>query len=436
MKETQETFSLKSDFSKVKMKGEAAMLPLYIDLAIYDLMADQRKRSVNEVVSTLTVLGYMRSDINRRMVVMLHKRNMFVQAGGGKGKVLYELKKGAKRPDFMGGEAKTVDTVKESEIILRPSHDSVPVTFRKRRTFNISEMTMQNQTTQPQDSPLQLLCKAFNPDNQEDPTSPHPVEAAADTISHVVQPNDPIRVALWKVMADHQPYKYTDLCTLLSHIPTGTITYHLRKMVDLNMLNVDRTDKKCHIYQLIEGVPMPEGLPPYEPNVPLPAAQPQLPLNQEPEMQTKTDYTIKPQPQPEAAADASVDEPFVMPPDAELDAALDAAGPVGQFTNPNEPAQPSTNLPDLVKAASETKAQEAPLVEIGGIMIKGQHFTYKAARELLAELKDAGYGHEIGVIDRKVGKYVTTTWSVTIGMVEVTPHQANDIALSLIEELE
>lgn len=423
MKPAQQTFTLQSDFSQLKMTGEAATTPLYLDLAIYDLMADGRKRSVNEVVSALAVLGYKRDDVNRRMVVMLHKRNMFTQAHGGKSKVLYELKKGAKRPDFTN-DTKPVIKVKESEIVLQPTRAAVPITYRKRRTIDTSETIMQPQDNQPQQMPTNPLFVAGEPE----PTAVHWSEPKQAKV-FVVEPNDPVRVALWKTMMDHAWYKSADLVTLLADFyPSDIVRYHLRFMVKRDMVAVDKSNYQEFQYRLNDDVPMPEGLEPYKPNIPLetPTPQPQLPLNQEPEMQTKTEYAIQ-----SKVFQKNTDFPVGADPQTAPDT------PVGEFVNPNETPIPTpSNLPDLVEAASEDKPKEVPLVEVGGITIKGQRFSYKEARKLLAELRKQNLGYRMAVADGVPGKYVTVVRTILINGEPFSVHQANDITLSLIDELE
>jgi hypothetical protein len=434
MTATQTPFTLQNDFSKLKMTGEAATLPLYIDLAIFDLMADGRKRSINEVVSALAVLGYMRKDVNRRMVVMLHKSKTFVEAAGGKGKVLYEIKKGATRPDSFA-TTKPQHVVKESDIVLEPQARLIPVTHRKRRHIDLQEFTMQPHTT-----PSQTPAPLFTTTEPE----PTPVELArqdvAAEIARVeleathVNPNDPVRVGLWKVMADHAWYKSTDLVTLLADFyPSDIVRYHLRQMVKTNMVEVDESSAQTHKYRLNEGVAMPEGLEPYKPKASTtPAPQPQLPLNQEPEMKTNIEMPAKAYLKSPPAPLASPLEEKPM-----IDTSSNqAAEPFNQFKNPDEPQQPATTLLDLVQASTKDKPKDVPLVEVGGINVLGQRFSYREARELLAELKTEGYGTVHGVVGHRAGKHITVRWSVTIGTVQVTPHQANDIALSLIDELE
>jgi hypothetical protein len=428
--QTQESFDLlHSNFSQIRMVGEAAVTPIHIDLAIYDLMADSKKRTVNDVVKELTPLGYMRDDINRRMVVMLHKRNVFTAAQGGKGKCLYELKKGAKRPI-------SAAPVKPSEIVVKPMAETpfkdtasqttaVEVRYKKTRSFN-QENIMQAQNTQQQlgVQPTLGYC------TEDYVTSPAPAE-------YVVERTDHVRLALWKVMNDLKPYKYSELCTLLDHVQSGTITYHLRRMVDLNMVTVDRTDAKSHVYQLVEGTPMPEGLPPYEPNTPVtpPAAAPeQLNLKENP-VQDKNDN--------------GADRGAGMYPVVEPDSGKEVLGVTGTDGEQGGAVEATTKPADDLQNvrtrmaeeatkvfAPEQKAVDVPLFETAGIKIKGQHFSYKEARELLAELKLFGYGRSGGLAAHPLTKYVRVKDTLTIGEIEFTPGQANDIALMLIDELE
>jgi hypothetical protein len=79
---------------------------------------------------------------------------------------------------------------------------------------------------------------------------------------------------------------------------------------------------------------------------------------------------------------------------------------------------------------------DVPLVASAGIMIKGLPYSYKEAREVLAELKAAGYGNPQGVYQASMNKHVQVKRTVIISSLEFSHNEANDLTLQLIDELE
>jgi hypothetical protein len=435
----QVAFTSQSDFSKLKVAGPAAQDNTNIELAIYDLMVDGASRTVNQIVRTLAVLGYEASQINNRMVGLLFKKEWFVE-GTLSGKPSYKLKKSAKRTIALTTAAKGLESVKASDIVVRSSAEqpfssasktpqTVEVTYKRTRSLNAKENTMpQEPTPQPTDKPVQ----------------------------YIVLPEDPVKTALWKVMADHAWYKRGDLEVLLSHIKLRTINMSLEQMETDNLVEVDRSNvKEGFLFRLPEGVPMPEGGRPYKQRTFKSKAtppQPELPLENQP-MQSDTPEG---QAVPDVAAEPSAMQilgdalgtalqPRRLSAEIRAKAAeISAQFPDGAVDQPKEVAAPDApatrNVADFPAfetfSMPDQPKEKSPLIEVVGIRIKGTVFSYKEAREILRELRNFCFGSESYHKPMAVPSFVKMTRHFTISGMTFTEDEMNDLALNLAEELE
>jgi hypothetical protein len=537
-------FTLNSDFSKIKLTGQAAMENIHADLAIFDLMEDGVRRTVTQVEQALVPLGYNRRHVNNRMVNLLYKKKTFVADGNVQGAAAYVIKKGAKRPIERTAAVETAPI--DSQIKIPPAAEQrfKPVAAVK-------------------PSPLVPTVAA-----------PTVEELSVTPTTYVVEQTDPVQVAIWKTMHDHESYTVQDLATLLDHISLRAIESTMKIMNDKGMFEVTPAQgRNPAIYTLIEGVPMPEGLPAYHPRLGMrkstennvePVAE--KPVEQAsgailPAYQEILDATshlktftipdaarLVPHAPPrsvegrvrrmaeeglllvsrpegsksnvyEAASRKAKDDQKVKDTMAQLDARLaqyqtnatssttlkqvetqkdapQAQLPLTDAASPADQSQPYTpgwenKLDELAQVGTNREAElaeqarqeelaareaaaeeecrraeaaaqaaqaakpdvkhfkdpapvkeikpgvfvldETPLVQVGGIFVKGKRFSFKEAVELLKELEEAGFGEEIEDFQNDNRKYLKL--QLMIADLPFTPIEAQNLTLQLKKEL-
>lgn len=199
-----------------------------LDCAVWDFMADFKKRDIEQIMEAMCFNGFPRKVVDKRLKALFAKK-WFDRHGERGNTVQYVLKKHVKRP----GKEVAAPMV-ESTISL--------------------------------DAPVKVL-PVFS--FQAPLVEPEVVEfAPAPAPEYQVELTDHVRVAIWKVMRDDGVYSMTDLAALLDHVTVSSLTYHVRQMEKLDMLEAVtvsvRTGKK--VYSLKAGVDMPTNLPAYQPN--------------------------------------------------------------------------------------------------------------------------------------------------------------------------
>lgn len=276
------------------------------------------------------------------------------------------------------------------------------------------------------------------------PVAEEPTPAVEAAPSYVVSPTDAVKVAIWKTMSDFQPYTLADLATLLDHITERSIKANLAMMVDENMLTPTRQPaNKPAVYHLNKGVPMPTGLPDYKPrfdirkNVSADAETPPAKQPEESTMQLTTpqqDVSVTPTPDWEQKLDSLTDLGNEAMASVRARMAETAREQFGEPLQQVETKKADTPEGSHVKPVEPATT---PLIQVGGIFIKGQRFSFRDALVILDELEGAGFTEDDvhGDLNNGNRKFVQLELKIKIAGMVLSVSEAKDVALQLKSDL-
>lgn len=353
-----------------------------VECAIWDLMADFKKRDIHEICLAIKLQGYCGVAVDKRCKV-LFARKWFDRSSERGGSPYYTLKKSVKRPMTKEElqtaiEAKNASKWPASTVgFLATALNGIAV---EKEVVNAKHLLPLFSRTLP----------IFElPASKPEPVIQKPMKAP---INMSLLPSDPIQVAIWKITSDQRPYTVQRLCEVMPDVPLATIYSNLVKMAKNDMLIVNRLGNNVtKTYTLKPGTPMPVGLKPYDRAI----APPSIQKKEEPTMKTLDVISL------------------LVP----LALAADAAAV--------KPSQDTFDDCDLKHRDIPTE----PLLDFS-IRIKGSPVTMQEAQTIATELMDAGFGDL--ETDLPPQRYKLIELTIRVAGVQLTAQEAHSLAQQLI----
>lgn len=362
-----------------------------LDGEIWTFMSDYKKRTVHEIRHAIVLLGYPLPIVDRRLDAIFAKK-WFDRNGERGNDVKYTLKKHIKNPNKEKAVEQKDSEVQATTVAPRSVgtmlKGSIVATLASKAgaSESVSQEPASSMFVTPV-TPAPLGKVVETPaDKPHAMLSGAPVAATAteNVVSYVVNPEDPVRVAIWKTMHDGQQYTLADLATLLEHITESALKYNLQAMTEDGLFFTERKNKKSPVvYRMLSDVPMPEGFPPYNPRPKAEAKPEDKPTDEKP---------------------------------------LEPVAPAAQSDE-----QQHTNQESLMSTNSNPAASLFSMTA----QIRGQDFTLQQLREIKSDLTIAGfipndhYGEFPGFMTKNIG------FKVTIRDMEFTMEEIKELAKQL-----
>ena len=481
-----ETFNM-NDITKVS--GLQTMDLDLIDLALFDLMSDRKSRDINEILNSLTLVGFNNRSVNNRMDRHLSRKNWFDRSSGSR--VYYTLKKHAVRPKtqsnfkFFGTRAiePSVDPVKPTIPETRPTPAVVVQSIASPRPI----MVASSATATFSKEFLTPFEKAPKPEPTPPLPTPEPVEKPIRT--PVILNTDTTKVAVWKYLSDFKPATIAELVDEIDFVSKSSIVNTVCKMQVAGTVTSKMVEDGhgAKAYTMVRGTPMPVTTATKR-KAPEIETAPQLTQEQKDLLASDVGQKALEQLNQLASAQKPIEENASNPMDIknlskalsdaietteekvpmattvvndqtithpksaivaptildsirnEIDRVATTPMEVANYADtPQETARINGVLAKLdggnIRDGYVGKPQASPswdampLLSVG-IQIKGVPYTVAEARELTAELTSVGFGAPDSAAVPGPMKHLSFT--VKIAGMDFTPTQANELAMQLL----
>jgi hypothetical protein len=201
-----------------------------IDAAVWELMADYRKRNIFAIIDVLVMKGFNRKNVDARIRVLRAKK-WFDRNGERGNTVQYILKKHVKHPQ---AKETIVMEAKKSGIEISP------ISLSPRNEFELAEQHEQIK---------QLLS-----DGVADPTAPGPQAKPV----YVVEKTDHPQVAIWKILQDGSSHTTSELALLIDHVAKYKVVNAITVLAKTILVSTRVKGERENRYSLKPGSPMPD----------------------------------------------------------------------------------------------------------------------------------------------------------------------------------
>jgi hypothetical protein len=226
-----------------------------MDMCIWKVTMDRRSRTVADISEDLVTYGFDRRVVKDRVIILTNHKNWFDRATRG-GETLYTLKKNIKMP---GLDRKVDDAdarVPEEPDALNDFQKHIHQLESEREAQGAVEVVMTPEVV------------------AEEVVEPEPMPSAVpDFIPTYATPPlsaaEGVKVCIWNVMSDYQPYSLGDIALLLSDIGVKYQTVASRisnLLIKENWFDVTQ-GKSGRLYTLRREIAKPAPGSAYSPNV-------------------------------------------------------------------------------------------------------------------------------------------------------------------------
>jgi hypothetical protein len=213
--------------------------PKRIDAAVWEVMSDGKKRSVNEILDGVVARGFQRHIVDRRLDTLFSKK-WFDHLGAANNR-FYRLKPEIKHPD--GSVAIPVVTKSVPQPNYGNGEDwAIPASYIDAGSEDDNQGFLS-------------AAEKIDVQNTWDKISKDVAAATIKTKDLIVKPTDTPMVAIWKMLADQLAYPRKEIELMLDWIPSSAIYRTLVTMVEQNILVRTKgmgTKQVCHLFALAD----------------------------------------------------------------------------------------------------------------------------------------------------------------------------------------